>query len=167
MARWSAVVAVSLAASIAGCEGEVDADVDPSLDPLRREWSACFSDAAGDYRRTVYFYPDSYSSTTRTYSTSDGTCGGAETGSSMEIWRFRLAAEVPARIASESGPEVVAREMNVQNSAETVFTIVYVDAQAVPPRLYLGDVELDPLEDGTSVEKRPDVLSASTVLVGE
>lgn len=137
---------------------------EPTSEPLSGAWKACLNDGGADYTRHMYFYPDSFAAATRTYATADGTCAGAETSASSEIWRYRLEQNVTARLG---GIEVLAREMNMQNSFETLFTIVYVDEQATPPTLYFGDVALDPAHDGTAPERRPDVLSETPVLVGE
>jgi hypothetical protein len=111
----------------------------------------------------MVFYADSYSSTTSTYSTDDGTCGGAQTSASTEIWRFRLGGELPARVGA-AGTEVMARAITLQNSFETVFTIVYVDEEPTPRRLYFGDLSADPLQDGTAPARRPAVLATAAAL---
>jgi hypothetical protein len=150
------------AMTLAACEAPLG-EVDPPVDFLGGEWVGCLNDGTADYSRRMIFYPDSFSTTTRTYATTDRTCGGAETSASNEIWRYRLAGSVPAQIGA-AGTEVLAREMNIENSFETLFTIVYVDEQASSSLLYFGDLSLDPLQDGTAPEKRPDVLSGSTAL---
>lgn len=161
-----AVTALIFAAHLAAC-GVSGVDEDPWNDPLAGEWTGCLNDGAGDYSRRMVFYADSFSSTTRRFSTTDGTCGGTETGASTEIWRLRIGADVPAQLgAVGTAVTVTARELNLQNSFETLFTIVYVDDAATPRLLYFGDLALDPLQDGTSPEKRPDLLSVSSALVG-
>jgi hypothetical protein len=158
--RIARVAAMSFAAmALAACEGPPIEEL--SFEPLSGEWIACQNDGAADSSRHLLFYPDSFSSTTRRYGTTDGTCAGAETGVSHEIWRYSLAGEAPAQIGT-GGREVLAKQMNIENSFQTVFTIVYVDQQATPPLLYFGDLALDSLQDGTAPAKRPHVLSAST-----
>jgi hypothetical protein len=154
-----------VAMNVAAC-GVSGLDGDPWNDPLAGEWTGCLTGGAGDYSRRMFFYADSFSSTTRTFSTTDGSCGGAETSASTEIWRFRLGPEVPAQVGA-TGTAVIARELNLQNSFETLFTIVYVDEATTPRLLYFGDLALDPLQDGTAPEKRPDLLSPSTVLTSQ
>lgn len=164
-ARGASVAVTCFAVMTLACEAPLG-PVEPSSEPLQGEWIACLNDGAGDYTRQLRFYPDSFASTTRTFATADRTCAGAETGTSNEIWRYRLGEEVAARIEGV-GAEVLAREMNIENSFESLFTIVYIDRLATPPLLYFGDLAFDPLQDGTAPEKRPDVLSASPVLIGE
>jgi hypothetical protein len=164
-ARGASVAAMSFAVMTLACEAPLG-PVEPSSEPLQGEWIACLNDGAGDYTRQLRFYPDSFASTTRTFATTDRTCAGAETGTSDEIWRYRLGEQVTASIEGV-GAEVLAREMNIENSFESLFTIVYIDRLATPPLLYFGDLAFDPLQDGTAPEKRPDVLSASPVLIGE
>ena len=164
--RWTGVAALTFAAMVlAACETPLG-PAEPSSDPLSGEWVACLNDGGADYARHMLFFPDSLADTTRGYATTDGTCGGAETGATSEIWRYRLEQSVPAHLGPD-GAEVLAREMNLQNSFETVYTLVYVDAVADPPRLYFGDLTLDPAQDGTAPEKRPDLLSPSPALVGQ
>jgi hypothetical protein len=135
------------------------------FEPLSGEWTACSSGAAGDHSTLLVFYPDSFSSTTRALATADGTCAGTQTGSSHQIWRYRLTGDAPARIGA-AGPEVVAKQMSIENSFETTYTIVYVDGQVTPAQLYLGDLSSDPLRDGTSPQRRPNVLSDTGVFTG-
>ncbi len=149
------------AMTFVACDGPLVSE-ELKFEPLQGEWIACLNDGAGDYTKHLLFYPDSFASTSRTYTTTDRTCAGAETGVSYEIWRYRLTAEASARIGTD-GPEVLAKAMSIENSFVTVFTIVYVDGQASPASLYFGDLTLDPLRDGTTPEKRPNVLSAATV----
>lgn len=154
-----------LATSVTAC-GVSGVDEDPWNDPLAGEWVGCLSDGAGDQSRRMYFYADSFSLETRTHASADGSCRGAETSSALEIWRFRLGADVPAQVGA-AGTEVVARELNLQSSSETLFTIVYVDEAATPRLLYFGDLARDPLQDGTAPEKRPDLLAPTTALAGQ
>jgi hypothetical protein len=162
-ARTMRLAAMGIAAvALTACETPLG-PADVSSDNLSGQWIACLNDGAGDYGRSMNFYPDSYAAITRTYATTDRTCAGAETGSSTEIWRYVLTGTATARIGP-SGTEVLARQLTVENSFVTLYTLVYVDEQSVPPVLYLGDLALDPLKDGTSPEKRPEVLSATTAL---
>lgn len=153
------------ALSLAACEAPLG-PADPPTEFLRGDWTACLNDGAQDYSKRMAFYSDSFSTLTHTYATTDGTCGGAETSTSNEIWRYRLGRAAPALLGA-AGTEVPAREMNVENSFVTLFTIVYVDEQATPPRLYLGDLAFDPAQDGSAPDKRPRLLAASTALTGE
>jgi hypothetical protein len=163
--RVSVVVVTFAAMILAACEVPLG-PAEPSTEPLSGEWVACLNDGGADYARHMFFYPDSLTDTTRGYATMDGTCGGAETGASSEIWRYRLEQNVPAHLGP-NGTEVLAREMNLQNSFETLYTLVYVDALSSPPVLYFGDLTLDPAQDGTAPEKRPDLLAPSSALVGQ
>jgi hypothetical protein len=160
--RSARVAAMSFAAvALAACEGPPIEEL--SFEPLSGEWIACQNDGAADSSRHLLFYPDSFSSTTRRYGTTNGTCAGAETGVSHEIWRYRLTGDLTAQVGA-AGRDVVAKQMDIEDSFRTVYTIVYVDQEATPPVLYFGDLALDSLQDGTTPEKRPHVLSASTAL---
>lgn len=161
----SAAMAAGLAAISLACETPLGPEA-ASGETLSGEWVACRNDGAADQLRVVQFFPDSFSSTTRTYATRDGSCGGGETGAAREIWRYTLKGAVPARIG-DAGLEVLARELDVENSFETVFTIVYVDETVTPSLLYLGDLSSDPLLDGTAPDRRPRLLSASDPLAGQ
>jgi hypothetical protein len=155
-------VALGLAtALLAGCETPLGPP-EISGGTLSGEWVACLNEGGADQSRTIVFYSDSFASTTRTFATTDGTCGGAETASAREPWRYRLADPISAQLGP-SGASVAARELNVENSFETVFTIVYVDEASDPRVLYLGDLAFDPLQDGSAPERRPAVLSASPI----
>jgi hypothetical protein len=160
LAVLQAVALSVTACGVSGVEG------DPWNDPLAGEWVGCLNEGAGDYGRRMYFYADSFSSTTSTYSTNDRTCGGTETSVATEIWRFALGEQVTAQVGS-AGTAVTARQINLQNSFETLFTIVYVDEQSTPRLLYFGELALDPLQDGSAPEKRPEVLSVATTLAGQ
>jgi hypothetical protein len=167
-ARGLAPAAACLAAlALAGCEGGPIPEQDLAFEPLQGEWIGCLTDGAGDYTRHVVFFPDaSFSTTTRRYATTDGSCAGAETGVSHAAWRYGLLGDVPSRIGAD-GRDVLARQMDAENSADRVFTIVYVDREAVPAVLYFGDLVLDPVEDGTAPDRRPDVLSVATALTSQ
>jgi hypothetical protein len=164
-ARGLASVATCFATlALAGCEGGPIPERELSFEPLQGEWIGCLTDAAGDYTRHVVFFPDaSFITTTRRYTTSDGSCAGAETSVSHAAWRYGLLGDVPARIGA-TGRDVVARQMDAENSADRLFTIVYVDRDTTPAVLYFGDLALDPVEDGTTPDRRPDVLSEATAL---
>jgi hypothetical protein len=128
-------------------------------------WVACLNDGTEDRSRSFAFYPDaSFSVTTRAHATADGTCGGASSVSSYEAWSYRLGSTITAFVG-EAGTEVLARSIDMRRQLETVYTIVYLDSHVTPPVLYFGDLALDPARDGTTPEKRPDVLS-STMLTG-
>jgi hypothetical protein len=167
-ARRGRVVAMSFAVmTLAACDGGPLVQEKLSFTPLEGEWIACRNDGAGDYSKYMWFFPDaSFVTITRKYGTTDRTCTGAETSVSRVPSSYRLVGDVPSRIGPD-GREVVAKQMNIENSFELVYTIVYVDGQATPPVLYLGDLALDPLQDGSAPERRPQVLSASTALTGQ
>lgn len=155
------MAAMTFAAMIlAACEDPLLEQV--SFEPLTGEWTVCLNDGTGDHTEHLIFYSDSFSSTRRTYASTDGTCAGPEIGSSREIWRYVITGDATARIGT-TGREVVAKQMTIEDSFETVFTIVYVDGDANPSLLYFGDLEVDPSRDGTTAEKRPDVLSETPV----
>jgi hypothetical protein len=158
------IAALGVALSTGAC-GVSGVDERPWDDPLAGEWTGCLNDGAGDYSRRMVFYADSFSSTTQRFSTSDESCGGAASGAATEIWRMRIGANVPAQLGA-TGAEVLARELNLQNSFETLFTIVYVDESVTPRLLYFGDLAGDPLQDGTAPNRRPDLLAPTSVLVG-
>ncbi len=163
-ARWAAVVVVSaMATTLGGCESPLGPPA-TSGDVLAGRWTACLNDGAGDFRKSMTFYPDaSYLLVTQTYATADRTCGGAETAAAKyEVWTCALGQEVPAYIGA-AGTPVTAREMNSMSSRATIYSIVYQDAHATPPLLYFGDLKLDPALDGTAPTKRPDVLATSAL----
>jgi hypothetical protein len=167
MARggWAGMAAASLAVMALGaCEPPLGS-VGASGDSLKGDFQACLNDGTHDYTRRVVFYPDSLTIITHAYATTGTTCGGAQASVSSEIWRYTLAGTVTAPIGEPAGTQVLAREMNLENSYVKVFTIVYVDEQATPARLYLGDLA-NPLLDGSAPDRRPQILSAATVLVG-
>jgi hypothetical protein len=154
------------ATALAACEGGPLPEQDLAFQPLEGEWIACLNDGAGDYSRYMLFFPDaSFRTTIRTYATTDGTCGGAETSAAHAAWRYELLGNVPTRIGPD-GREVVAKQMDIADSLRTVYTIVYVDGQATPPVLYFGDLVLDSVLNGSAPAKRPEVLSVSTALTG-
>jgi hypothetical protein len=166
---WRAcAAAMSIAAMLfAGCEDGPLAEQDLAFQPLSGQWIACLNEGAADFSTYMLFFPDaSFRTTTRTYASADRTCGGTETSASHAPSTYTLLEDVPARIGP-AGREVVAKQMNIENTFQRVFTIVYVDSQATPPVLYFGDLALDPLLDGTAPAKRPSVLSASTALTGQ
>jgi hypothetical protein len=161
-----AAVICAAATSLAACEGGPLPERDLAFQPLEGEWIACLNDGATDYSTGLLFFPDaSFRTTTRTYATTDGTCGGAQTSVSHAPSTYELTGDVATRIGA-GGRDVVAKQMNIENSFERVFTIVYADRETTPPVLYFGDLALDPLDDGTAPEKRPEVLSVSTALTG-
>lgn len=160
-ARRTAVMAwVALAVTLGGCESPLGPAA-VSGEVLSGGWTACLGDGNGDRSTTFVFYPDaSYLLTAKTYATTDRTCGGAETGARYEAWRYSIGKEVAAYIGPNGTP-VTAREINLMNSLVTIYSIVYQDAHASPPVMYLGDVALDPALDGSAATKRPDVLSTT------
>ncbi len=160
-ARRTTVLALAaLAVTLGGCESPLGPPA-VSGEVLSGAWTACLNDGKGDHSTTMVFYPDaSYLLATKTYATTDRTCGGTETGARYEAWRYTLGNEVPAYIGPNGTP-VTAREINLMNSLVTIYSIVYQDAHASPPVMYLGDVALDPALDGTAATKRPDVLSTT------
>jgi hypothetical protein len=167
-ARRGRVVAMSFAVmTLAACEGGPLVQEKLSFEPLQGQWIVCLNGGAGDYSKYMLFFPDaSFRTTTRTYTTTDRTCTGTETSVSHAPSTYRLVGDVSARIGPD-GREVVAKQMNIENSYEIVYTIVYVDGEAAPAVLYFGDLALNPLQDGTAPERRPQVLSASTALTGQ
>jgi hypothetical protein len=163
--RVSAATMSIAAMLLAACESGPVVQEDLAFSPLQGEWIACRNDGAGDYTTYMLFFADaSFRTTTRTYATIDRTCAGPETSASHVAWRYQLLGDVPTRIGP-AGRDVVAKQMDIQDSFRTVYTLVYVDREATPAVLYFGDLALDPLADGTAPEKRPGVLSTSTVFV--
>lgn len=159
--RSVGVALVLGAVSLGGCEPGL-APPAPSGDVLDGRWLACLNDGAGDYSKSLSFFPDaSFLIVTRTHATTDGTCG-AETSLAREAWRYELGRETPAAVGAD-GAAVVANEITLYGSVVR-YSIVYVDGVATPPKLYFGDLALDPARDGTAPDRRPDVLAASGAL---
>lgn len=161
--RVAAVTVAAAATTLGGCETPIGPPA-ASGDVLAGRWTACLNDGAGDFRKTMSFYPDaSYLLVTQTYGTTDRSCGGAETAApKYEAWNYRLGQEVPAYIGP-AGTPVTAREMNVMGALGTTYSIVYQDAHATPPLMYFGDLKLDPALDGTDPTKRPAVLGTGAL----
>ncbi len=156
--------AVAVAITLASC-GPLPGAVDTPTDVLKGDWIACLNAGNGsaDQSQRIVFYPDSFSKTTQTYATTDRTCGGAATGKTSEIWRYKLTGTVSAQIGA-GGTVVPARQIDIANSFVTVYSIVFADETANPARLYFGDLALDPAQDGSAPSKRPSLLSASSAL---
>lgn len=163
--RAAVVVAGALALGLGGCESPLGPPA-VSSDLLTGEWAACLNDGAGDHMTTILFYPDaSYLSANRTFATADATCGGAQTGARYGSWRYTLGNSVPAYLGTAAAT-VTAREIDIMNSVQTIYSIVYTDAGATPHVLYFGDLAADPALDGTAPTRRPQALSATTALSG-
>jgi hypothetical protein len=164
-ARRMAVVAVGALALVSGgCEPPL-APPAVSTDVLNGEWAGCAAGGAGDQLTAILFYPDaSYLLTKRTYGTTDGTCGGAQTAARYESWGYALGNAVSASIGL-AGTTVTAREITIANALQTTYSIIYTDASVSPHVLYFGDLAADPALDGTAPTKRPQVLSATTGLI--
>jgi hypothetical protein len=155
------------AIALTACESGPVVQEDLAFQPLSGEWFACLNDGAGDYSTHMLFFSDaSFRTTTRTYGTTDRTCAGTEASATSAAWRYQLLGDVSTRIGPD-GRDVVAKQMDILNSFQTVYTLVYIDRTAAPPVLYFGDLALDSLQDGTAPEKRPQVLSASTAFTSQ
>ena len=161
--RAAVAIIPVLALALNGCEGPI-APAPVSGDVLAGEWVGCRNDGAADHMTTVVFYPDaSYLTATRTFGTTNGTCGGAETGASYGSWRYTLGNSVPASLGL-AGTSVTAREITVTNAVVTTYSIVYTDGSVTPHVLYFGDLAAESSLDGTTAAKRPRVLSSASGL---
>ncbi len=167
MADWRRRVAVAVAVAgalgLGGCESPLGAP-GASGDVLAGQWTACLNDGTGDHLTAMVFYPDaSYLVANRTFSTTDRTCGGAQTSARYSSWAYTLGKTVAVTLPP-AGTTVTARQIDIVNAVQRIYSIVYEDASATPHVLYFGDLTADAALDGSSAAARPQVLSTSTAL---
>jgi hypothetical protein len=152
-------VTVSVLAVAAGCTG---APVEnPTATALQGTWSACTSDGVTDHEERLTFTGSDIRWVVSSFSTSDGSCGGAPTVDSDLSGSFVVG---PRLLATLDAVTVEAQGIDVTDETRSFYTTVYVASELEPDGLHLGEPDAATGRDMTSTARRPNVLSVLPLL---
>lgn len=164
--RMRISLALLLAGLSAGCgpDGRSDppAPDDPFPRTLQGTWVSCVNEGSGapDLAEALTIDGNAVVSVQTTHVSTDATCSGAGTVAGTFSGTFTIGGPVEARVGA-GGVVVTARAIDVTDSAGvTFYSIIHVDTGPTPDVLYTGDQGIDPALDGSTPDRRPDVLEA-------